>query len=163
MENASKALMIGASVLIGILILSLGVYLFIFFSNYVGNAQEQMSASELAEFNDKYMKYDGKSNLTIQDVITVKNLALENNKSHFGYNFSTDRASKYNDLIDVYLGTATNPENKLLFDIVDETVLEQEIETGEGNISYNPTMYKCKVLINNTTGRVYKIYFLKVS
>lgn len=57
MENASKALIIAAAILISILLISVGVYV-------VGIAQEQinnsdMSSIELETFNQKFTKYEG--------------------------------------------------------------------------------------------------------
>lgn len=57
MENASKALIIAAAILIAILLISVGVYV-------VGVAQEQinnsdMSSIELETFNQKFTKYLG--------------------------------------------------------------------------------------------------------
>jgi len=80
MENASHALLIAAGVLVGIIILSLGIYLFQVFGGYAETTQQQMSATDIAQFNDKFLKYNGLTNLTIQDVITVKNYALEHNR-----------------------------------------------------------------------------------
>lgn len=57
MENASKALIIAAAILIAILLISVGVYV-------VGVAQEQinnsdMSSIEVTTFNQKFTKYQG--------------------------------------------------------------------------------------------------------
>lgn len=57
MENATKALMIAAAVLVAILVISLGIGIF-------NNASEQANAGNLDEyevkaFNDKFMKYAG--------------------------------------------------------------------------------------------------------
>ena len=42
MENASKALIMAASVLLGVMILSVGVYLFYVYSDYSSNAYQRM-------------------------------------------------------------------------------------------------------------------------
>lgn len=57
MENATKALMIAAAVLVAILVISLGIGIF-------NNASEQANSGNLDEyevkaFNDKFLKYAG--------------------------------------------------------------------------------------------------------
>ena len=47
MENATKALLMAAGVLIGIVILSLGVYLYGTIGNYVQMSQEEMNNQAL--------------------------------------------------------------------------------------------------------------------
>ena len=50
MENATKALLMAAGVLIGIVILSLGVYLYGTIGNYVQMSQEEMNNQALIKF-----------------------------------------------------------------------------------------------------------------
>ena len=54
MENATKALLMAAGVLIGIVILSLGVYLYGTIGNYVQMSQEEMNNQALIKFNTKF-------------------------------------------------------------------------------------------------------------
>ena len=95
MEDASKALLISAGVLIGILILSLGVYLYYSLGTYITVNQETMNKNELNQFNTQFIKYINyeestgtievskiEFDLTIHDVVTVANLAYENNRKY---------------------------------------------------------------------------------
>ena len=76
MENATKALMIAAAVLVAILIISLGIGVF-------NSASEQMNDMDLTEyqkqqFNEKFTKYQGKQsgaevNALVQTVFTHNN------------------------------------------------------------------------------------------
>lgn len=79
MENASKALLMAAGVLIGVLILSLAVYLFATFGATSSELHRQNDANRVNEFNTQFTSYEGKQDITIYDVITVANLATENN------------------------------------------------------------------------------------
>ena len=81
MENASKALLIAGGFLITILFLSLVSYLFAFMRGYSTSKIEQIEASKANEFNQQFLNYAGRDDLTIQDVITIVNLAKDNNKS----------------------------------------------------------------------------------
>ncbi len=82
MENASKALLMAASVLIGILILSLAVYLFVSFGQASAQLHEQQDQQRLEQFNSQFSSYVGKKGITIHDIITITNLAIENNRHY---------------------------------------------------------------------------------
>ena len=145
MENASKALLIGAGVLIGVIILSLAVYLFGVFGRYAEKTQDRITENHITQFNDKFLKYLGLTDLTIQDLITVKNYALENN-NQYGIYDSSIRAANNNEYIDVYYKNGL----ALIFDITDEKLLKEELGTK----------YTCTgVDINPNTGKVNKILF----
>ena len=58
MENASRALLMAAGVLVGVLLLSLAVYLFIIFSNFGSEMTTQMNEKNLSEFNAQFTKYE---------------------------------------------------------------------------------------------------------
>ena len=164
MENASKALLIAVGILIGIIILSLGVYLFAVFGNYASKTQGKIDANELAQFNDKFMKYNGLTDLTIQDIITVKNYALESNNQYSNYKPEDDacRANINNDYIDVYYAE-TKATVKLILSKSDEELLKSEnlkmqdkINKGEET---NTKRFTCEVKVNSKTGRVNQVYF----
>ena len=91
MENASNALLIAAGVLIGIMILSIAVFLFVNFSSISRDAQSTITANQLQEFNAKFSIYENRKDLTIYDVITVANLAKQNNYEYSASNvFDTE-------------------------------------------------------------------------
>lgn len=59
MENASKALIIAGAILLAILLISLGIYIF-------GQAQDTinnngMAQAEITAFNQKFIKYEGQN------------------------------------------------------------------------------------------------------
>lgn len=80
MENASNALIMAGGVLIAILILTLAVYLISSFGSQSAKMHLQIDEERLNNFNNQYASYLGKDKLTIYDVITVANMARENNK-----------------------------------------------------------------------------------
>ena len=89
MENASKALIMGAEILIGVMILSIGIYLFNVLGSYSADTTQEMESTRLEQFNNQFTKYygtvstqqeDGKIyeqtiKCTMQDVVGVANLA----------------------------------------------------------------------------------------
>lgn len=162
MENASQALIIAAGVLIGVIILSMAVYLFNVFGGYASETQNKIDEKTLSQFNDKFLRYNGLTNLTIQDLITVKNYALENNKKYGGYNTSI-RAEDNNEYIDVYYAESkvgVTAQSALVLDKSDEELLKEEIQKNN-NGSAEQKKLTCKVDVNSLTGRVNKIYFYR--
>lgn len=80
MENASKALLMAAGVLIGILILSLMVTLFLSAKDVSSRHDQVKRTEEVEQFNTNFTKYVGKD-ITMHQVITINNFAkIENNK-----------------------------------------------------------------------------------
>ena len=77
MENASKALIIAGGVLIAILLLTLFTYLFSKMATGTSKIYDMMEQSEIAEFNQKFLNYKGRVDLTVQDVVTIINLAKD--------------------------------------------------------------------------------------
>ena len=145
MENATKAMLIAAGVLIGVMIISLGVALFAELDTYVQSSQEQIRFNEQNSFNAQFTKYI-RDDLTIQDIITAANLANQNNTN---YNATVDeRGEQGSFYVAVYLvGTAIES------DIQDRTV---------GLLTDNNKTYKCEetdVKFSEKTGRIYEIHF----
>lgn len=87
MENASKALLMAAGVLIGILVLSLAVYLFITFGASAREVNNRIEESKLTQFNAQFNVYEGRTDVTIYDIISLGNLAKENNEYYKDYRY----------------------------------------------------------------------------
>ena len=85
MENASKALLMAAGVLIGILILSLAVFLFVDFGEKTSKLYDRIEESQLLQYNAQYTIYAGRTDITIYDIISVANLAKQNNADYGDY------------------------------------------------------------------------------
>lgn len=87
MENVSKALYMAAGVLVGILILSMFVYLFRAGASFGEKYVEKQSQGQLQLFNSKFEHYNkdcsNPENInTIVDMITVTNLAINTNEEN---------------------------------------------------------------------------------
>jgi len=81
MENASKAILIAGGVLLMIMALSFAMYLFRDIGESTSEYYEQLEQSDIDQFNQKFTKYEGKNDLTIQDVVSIANLAKDNNQA----------------------------------------------------------------------------------
>lgn len=80
MENASKALLMAAGVLVGVLILTLIATLFISLTEFTNEYQKTKMSEEILNFNTNFTKYLGQD-LTVHEVVTITNFAKkENNK-----------------------------------------------------------------------------------
>lgn len=93
MENASKALIISAGVLIAILLLTLFSYLFMKMSSSTSEVYDMISKHEKDEFNQQFFNYEGRGirtnadPLTPQEVATLINLAQDSKeKAKFSAN-----------------------------------------------------------------------------
>lgn len=147
MENATQALMIAVGVLIGLLLLSLGVYLFNMISEYAGDTERQMSQTSVAQFNDKFLKNNGLTNLTIQDVITIKNYASDVNSQEGTFD------NGYVEVNFTNSGKRWELATQTIFEKNDEELLKDNADKTFG----------CHVEIDTTIGKVNKVYFYKTS
>ena len=100
MENASKALIMAAEVLIGVIILSIGAALFVIFSNYSKSTIEEIEAVQIAEFNNNFLKYENQD-VTVHDIISIANFAKENNIKYELEGLSGYDVNKYYVQVDV--------------------------------------------------------------
>lgn len=78
MENASKALIMAAEIMIGVLLLSLLGTLYYVYTNYHSEVQSNFAAKALYEFNAEFEEYEDRD-LTSQDVLSICNLAKDYN------------------------------------------------------------------------------------
>lgn len=59
MENASKALIIAGAILLAILIIGLGVYVFGIAKGSLGNISKTMDPTKVAAYNSEFEQYEG--------------------------------------------------------------------------------------------------------
>lgn len=103
MENESKALIMAAGVLLGVMIISFAVYLFSTFGSYSSDVYTQMEATRMEAFNSQFTKfygteqrenpydtnsdkyYNGPILCTVQDVVTIAKLARDSNSKYGVY------------------------------------------------------------------------------
>lgn len=77
MENATKALLIAGGILISMLIILAGLYLYSLFSEQSELYKETISTTELEKFNSKFDVYLGRENITAQEIVSIVNFAKE--------------------------------------------------------------------------------------
>lgn len=166
MENASKALLMAASVLIGILILSLAVYLFVSFGITSAEMHQQVETQQIAQFNSQFTSYEVKE-CTIYDVVTVANLATENNRY---YELSHRLENNYyiavkieSTRIEKGYGNSTEEIRAYYNQLIEQDYQKMQEKEDENGTKYlDLKQYKCKVDINPTTKRVNSITFSEI-
>lgn len=89
MENASKALIMAAEILLGVMIISIAVYLFSTLGQYSKETTAKMEDAQIEQFNQQFLKYYGTSDTngnkpeqikcTIHDIVGLANLARKIN------------------------------------------------------------------------------------
>lgn len=82
MENASKALILAGEVLIGVLILGLIATVIATFGRFSSNMNAKIGQNKVLNFNNHFTKYDGRINITAQEIAGLLNFAKESNDSY---------------------------------------------------------------------------------
>ncbi len=80
MENASQALIIAGGILIAIIVLSVGVYLFVNYSKVSESYGQVQQNKEINKFNTNFTKFKGRTDITAQEIITLKKFTADYNK-----------------------------------------------------------------------------------
>lgn len=74
MENSSKALIIAGTILIVMLVIGAGMFLFSRAGSLSGTVQNNWSQDEVLAFNQKFLKYDGEQKGSrVKELITAVN------------------------------------------------------------------------------------------
>lgn len=153
MENASKALIMAAGVLIGILVLSLGVFLFADFGATSREIYSEVESHQLVEYNTQYTIYSGRKDITIYEIISVANLAKQNNDEYKDY---TNFDSKYKVIVKLGTDTLQNMTSDTKQNLI--STYNEVNQSGE-NIGNLKTLFKCDNIQYHSNGKVKLITF----
>lgn len=83
MENASKALLMAGGVLIAIIVISIGVFLFLSYGEIGSNYEETTATNEVMKYNTNFTKFLGRQDITIQEIVSTISFA-DNNEIRAG-------------------------------------------------------------------------------
>lgn len=81
MENASKALMMAGGVLLAIALLSFMMYIFKVMALNSANIYNEYDTADINQFNQKFLNFEGKTDLLAQDIVTAINYANDNDRT----------------------------------------------------------------------------------
>ena len=172
MENASNALLMAATVLLAVMIISVGVVLFRTFGDFSSETAQKMQEKQIAEWNNTYLKYYGETTkgeneseitgpikVTAHDIVSVINSAKANNEANFGDELSQVTPNENINYVSVKIkDISMNSKNKAETWSENEIInfLKQNTFNNDNSIKY----YKCsEIKISSVTGRVYSITF----
>ena len=144
MENASNALIMAAGVLIGVLILSLAIFLITDFGQTSSEINRRITDQQLVEFNANFTSYEGKEGLIIYDIVSVAGFARENNNYYDNQDYYKVTVKIGNKEIQNY---SSDNLNNLIKEEQNTTPLPQ---------------YKCSVKEYHDNGRVKTVIFTKI-
>ena len=146
MENASKALLMAAGILVGVLILALMVTLFLSSRELSTEYEKTKQTEAVQQFNVNFTKYLGQY-ITTHEAVTIINFAEENNVyvDKSGYTFKMD-----DDISRAYSYYRENYINKNNI----ENTRKVEIVYKINDVKYDENGYVSQIKIYN---RKYKI------
>lgn len=118
MENASKALIMAAEILLGVMIISIGVYLFATMGEYSATTTAGIEETQIANFNQQFFKYYGTTSsdnggniepirCTIHEIVGLANLANKLNTQNGIEEIGQASNSSSYIQIDLKIGTHT--------------------------------------------------------
>ncbi len=148
MENASKALIMAGGILIAILVMSLFVYLIVSFGATSDKIHDQNAQTQITEFNAQFTKYQGRTNITIYDVVSVANLAIDYNENN-------------NTKIEVYLNNDKLTSNSNVLKKLESQVQSLVGDVDETNVKLTNYKVKKDGIEYDENGKVKKITFSK--
>ena len=188
-ENASNALMMAASVLIGLIVLSAFIAMFVSFTNSSTKIEERLAEAQLKEFNAHYEIYafsnesngDVTSRVSIYDIVSLINFTKQYNHDVYTdaecENYNQDKMPYYvvveinfgslrakNDEVKNKTSTGLNPYQEASKDVLD-VLLRNCYYGGDGVTAWEENedyIYKFEctgIEYNPVTARVTKISF----
>lgn len=172
MENASDALIMAASVLLAMMIISLGVYLFSSFANTAEESETIIFEKNVNEFNSRFLKFENAEQITIHDIVSLANFARDNNLYYAGQegNINVNNRSEFfsktsnltSPYIHVFMGTE-RLEYKSIEEL-NEYIGANTYKNSSSDLQYytctNDATHK-SIWINDATRKVEKIVFQK--
>ncbi len=158
MENASKALIMVASFLISVIILSLAIYLFTTFGAQAAEVREENAKQQLRKFNEQFTIYEQQSGSnTVYDVVTAANVAKNSNEY---YGFIIKENGVYKSVITPKLN---GDDNYIAIRLNNEQIESKSTDYYNELLKNNTeSLYACTVQISSVTGRVYIVNFTEV-
>ena len=140
-----------------------GIYLYINIHSYIEQTNEQLEENELYSFNTQFLNYiniDSNGNktkdITFQDVMTVANLAYDNNMEH---EITKDDAGENSLYIAVNVWLKSSSGSTIYKSNIEENLSQYETEYLSENYYNKYICQNTDIKVSKNTGRVYEITF----
>ena len=155
MENASKALIMAAEILIGVIIISIGVFLFSSLGKYSADITADLEETQIAKFNEQFLKFYGYTTTnnnspqpitcTIHDIVGLANLANQYNVKNGFTDIQTPSDTLYYIQIDLRIGVRnyTHLENYDESELI-KLVKENDVEYSEVDGTVDTKKFICE-------------------
>lgn len=167
MENASKALIMAGTMLIGLLLLALFVWFFSSASGMRSKYTEHINDIRVSEFNAKFLKYavtadtygpDGRNYVTIHDIVSLARYANEYNQdfeNHEVSNYIIITLQNYGDITK----TSNDPDKDY------DNVIKENLTTlnNDNEVVIKKFVLAGEVEYNNETGRIKQMDFVELT
>lgn len=151
-ENSANALIIAAGVLIGIMIISLAVFLFKSSSDFAESYYDDINSKTIQAFNNQFEIYNT-DEVTIQDIVSLANLARDTNIKN---GVENDKNNSIYIQVILYNGSMhlETLDREEIYQFMEEnTFVDNDPTKGE-------KVYRCKSIeYEENTHRVNKIVF----
>ena len=129
MENAARALTMAAGVLIGIMIISIAVYLFTSLGNTSSEIYSKVEQTKIDKFNSQFLKYYRLDTCTAHDIVSIANLAKNSNEY-----YELEEGSGYNYYVNVsvmdYIDNNGSKKTERNFEKLDEAKYTEFIQNN---------------------------------
>ena len=146
-----------AGVLIGIMIISIAVYLFTSLGNTSSEIYSKVEQTKIDKFNSQFLKYYRLDTCTAHDIVSIANLAKNSNEY-----YELEEGSGYNYYVNV---SVYNVSEKIEhFEKLDDAKYTEFIQNNstveeKGKIKEIKYFTCTNISQSNITGRVYQITF----
>ena len=81
MDNAAKSIIMVGGVIIGTIVISIMVYMFSVFGSFSGDMAQKIGAEKALKFNSDFFQYEGRVDITAQEIVSCINKAKQQNDS----------------------------------------------------------------------------------
>lgn len=159
MENISRALIIAGEVLIAALVLSLAMVVIVKFGKFSASTNKRLSENELNNFNNKFYAFNGRINITADEIASLINYAKENNDLH-----EVDLTNKQNAeyYVDVKILGDEN-YNGSFFEFLSkkngDDISKADFKNAINDFlkSYNNNLFYCNAGVKSVNGNIIKV------
>lgn len=160
MENAARALTMAAGVLIGIMIISIAVYLFTSLGNTSSEIYSKVEQTKIDKFNSQFLKYYRLDTCTAHDIVSIANLA-KNSNEYYELEEGSELDYYVNVIVKDYIDNNGSEKTEEKFEKLDDAKYTEFIENNSTNEEKSEIKYfTCTgISQSNITGRVYQITF----
>lgn len=146
MENSSRALIMAGEILIAILVIGIAIVLITRFGSFSASVNDNIAENKVAVFNNNFYKFDGKVDISSEEIAGLIDFAKHNNDDYdLELNSTRDQYVRIMiDGKDFFDGQVKDSDGNLIkFDYTNNIQFTNAIQRFIK--SYNLTLFKCNV------------------